>query len=99
LGISLVGAFQVELRHHSLARNLRNPSKGFEPFEGWSTLENLIEQYGHMAMITRKYIHPEPLMSETASPAFREQICDDFSALQVMQVQASEHIKALVEDL
>ena len=63
------------------------------------SLENLIEQYDHMALITRKYIPWPPLAAITLSPEFRDQLYHDFSALQIMQVQAAEHFQALVEDL
>ena len=63
------------------------------------SLENLIEEYDHMALLTSKYIPWPPLAAISLSPEFRDQLCRDFTDLHVMQVQAAEHFQALVEDL
>lgn len=62
------------------------------------SLENLVEAYGHMQLITRPYTRPEVYAARGGDPAFREQLFNDFMTLQRIQIQAGDHFQALVED-
>lgn len=62
-----------------------------------SSLENLIEAYGHMQILTRPYTSKEMYIDRTGDKAFRDQLFDDFSILHRIQIQAGDHFQALVE--
>jgi len=62
------------------------------------SLENLIEEYDHMHLITLPYSDWSAIQPQSALPEFRDKLCRDFSELQVMQIQIDEHFQSLVED-